>query len=105
MTADERALRARLRVESGELTGREIPLRRTETLLGRSPASDVALLDENVSRDHALILFDEESGEFSIEDLQSTNGTLVNGKRCRSQVLQAGDAIRIGRTELRFLRD
>ncbi|MBW2243436.1 MAG: FHA domain-containing protein [Deltaproteobacteria bacterium] len=51
-----------------------------ETLIGRNPSTDITLLDEGISREHAIVLFDEATGEFSIEDLQSTNGTRLNGK-------------------------
>ena len=42
---------------------------------------------------------------YSVEDLQSTNGTQVNGKRVRSVTLSSGDELRIGRTLFEFLRD
>ena len=76
-----------------------------ETLIGRNPTTDVTLLDENISREHALILFDPESGVYTIEDLQSTNGTKVNGKGIRSQPLEPGDEIQIGHTRFQFVRN
>lgn len=73
-----------------------------ETLIGRNPTTDITLLDEGISREHALVLYDEETGEFSIEDLQSTNGTHLNGKGVRSHVLSDGDEVVIGHTVFRF---
>ena len=73
-----------------------------ETLIGRNPTTDITLLDEGISREHALILWDEETDEFVVEDLQSTNGTKVNGKRVRSATLGDGDEIQIGHTRFRF---
>ena len=81
----------------------EYELRSEETLIGRSPTTGITLLDENISREHSIVLFDEESGSYSIEDLQSTNGTKVNGKRIRSADLVDDDEIEIGHTRFRFL--
>ncbi len=73
-----------------------------ETLIGRNPTTDITLLDEGISREHVLILWDSETGEFAVEDLQSTNGTKVNGKRVRSATLGDGDEIQIGHTRFQF---
>jgi pSer/pThr/pTyr-binding forkhead associated (FHA) protein len=81
----------------------EYELSSEETLIGRNPTTDVTLLDENISREHAIILFDEGTGAHTIEDLQSTNGTKVNGMGVRSHELQHGDEIQIGHTVFRFL--
>ncbi len=95
--------RAVLVICNGGFEGMEYELISNETLIGRNPTTDVTLLDESISREHAIILHDDETGEFSIEDLQSTNGTKVNGKRIRSAELSPGDEIEIGRTRFRFL--
>jgi pSer/pThr/pTyr-binding forkhead associated (FHA) protein len=89
-------------VLTGDFEGTEHPLARDETLIGRNPTTDITLLDEGISREHALILRDESTRSFTIEDLQSTNGTKVNGKRVRSAVLAHGDSIEVGRTRFRF---
>ena len=86
----------------GGFAGMEYELDQPETLIGRNPTTDVTLLDEGISREHALVLLEEESGGFQIEDLQSTNGTRVNGKRVRSAPLEHGDEIQIGHTRFRF---
>ncbi|HEX5066608.1 MAG TPA: FHA domain-containing protein [Myxococcota bacterium] len=93
---------AALVILNGEFEGMRYPLRAEETLIGRNPTTDVTLLDENISREHALILFDADAGTYTIEDLQSTNGTKVNGKGVRSQALAHGDEIQIGHTVFRF---
>jgi pSer/pThr/pTyr-binding forkhead associated (FHA) protein len=87
---------------TGEFSGTEHSLAKDETLIGRNPTTDITLLDEGISREHALILRDEAAGSFTIEDLQSTNGTKVNGKRVRSALLADGDAIEVGHTRFRF---
>jgi adenylate cyclase len=78
-------------------------LRSDETLIGRNPTTDITLLDEGISREHALILFDDEDGVFVIEDLQSTNGMKVNGKRTRSASLEDGDEIQLGGTRFTYI--
>ena len=70
----------------------------SETLIGRTPESDLQVQDEAVSREHAVILWEE--GVFTVEDLQSTNGVKVNGKRSRSSELHHGDEIEIGQTRI-----
>ena len=93
---------AALVILNGEFEGMRYPLAAEETLIGRNPTTDVTLLDENISREHALILLDPDSGAYTIEDLQSTNGTKVNGKGVRSHALADGDEIQIGHTVFRF---
>jgi pSer/pThr/pTyr-binding forkhead associated (FHA) protein len=89
-------------VLTGDFQGTEHALVKEETLIGRNPTTDITLLDEGISREHALILRDEATGAFTIEDLQSTNGTKVNGKRVRSASLSVGDEIEVGHTRFRF---
>ncbi len=72
----------------------------SETLIGRSPANQVRLDDNAVSRDHAAISWEDDG--YLIEDLQTTNGTKVNGKRVRSSKLEDGDRVQIGKTVLTF---
>jgi pSer/pThr/pTyr-binding forkhead associated (FHA) protein len=98
----ERKSRARLVVRGGDASGTSYELSSAETLIGRNAGTDISLADEGISREHALILYDEETDSFGVEDLQSTNGTQVNGKRVRSVTLQHGDELRIGRTNFVF---
>jgi pSer/pThr/pTyr-binding forkhead associated (FHA) protein len=88
---------------NGGFEGMEYALTSDETLIGRNPTTDITLLDENISREHAIVLLDEETGAYTIEDLQSSNGTKVNGKRIRSTELADTDEIEIGNTRFRFL--
>jgi pSer/pThr/pTyr-binding forkhead associated (FHA) protein len=97
-----RAARGVLVILTGDFAQTEHPLAKDETLIGRNPTTDITLLDEGISREHALILRDEAQGGFTIEDLQSTNGTKVNGKRVRSAELAHGDSIEVGHTRFRF---
>jgi pSer/pThr/pTyr-binding forkhead associated (FHA) protein len=94
--------RGRLVILEGGFAGMEYELEQPETLIGRDPTTDVTLVDESISREHALVVLEEASGGFQIEDLQSTNGTRVNGKCVRSAPLEHGDEIEIGHTRFRF---
>ena len=74
-----------------------------EIVIGRNPTTDITLLDEGISREHAVIHYDADAPGYVIEDLQSTNGTKLNGKRIRSAPLSEGDEIQIGQTMFRFV--
>lgn len=101
----ERPERGWLLIRNGGFAGMTYAVTADETLIGRNPTTDITLLDEGISREHALILWDEDADEFSIEDLQSTNGTKVNGKRVRSATLSDGDEIQVGHTRFQFFRE
>jgi HD-GYP domain-containing protein (c-di-GMP phosphodiesterase class II)/pSer/pThr/pTyr-binding forkhead associated (FHA) protein len=69
--------------------------------IGRKSDNLVCLLDAKASRTHARIYATKEG--FLIEDLESSNGTYINGNKIESILLKSGDKIRIGFTELCFL--
>lgn len=69
-------------------------LRNGELTLGRATDNDVALQHQTVSSHHAKI-YTYLTASY-IEDLDSTNGTFVNGKRIKKHVLKAGDVVRLG---------
>lgn len=70
------------------------------TTIGRTPDNDVQIDAPNVSRHHAVLLVSSEN--CYIEDLNSTNGVLVNGSLVARQRLQDGDIVIIGKTQFRF---
>ena len=88
---------------SGQLEGTSHVLSAEETLIGRAPTTQIQLPDESISREHAFLSYDEGEGAWVVEDLQSTNGTKLNGKRVRSASLGHGDIVQIGQTKLKFL--
>lgn len=100
----KRAPRARLIIRGGGFEGMSYAIEADETIIGRNPTTDITLLDESISREHALLLYDPETDAFSVEDLQSTNGTKVNGKRVRGAELTDGDELQVGHTRFRFAR-
>lgn len=69
--------------------------------LGRSPDADVRLDDRYASGIHARLF--SRSGSYFVEDMNSTNGTLLNSQELHGEAeLNPGDTIRIGDTEFRF---
>ncbi len=76
-------------------------LEKRETLLGRSDACDLQLIDLSVSREHARISC--RKGAWVIRDLRSVNGTYVNDKAVTEQSLRSGDEIVLGIYRLRFI--
>jgi pSer/pThr/pTyr-binding forkhead associated (FHA) protein len=72
----------------------------TPVTIGREEGNQLRLNDERVSRYHAKIQFD--NGEIILTDLESTNGTRVNGNVVQIRRLRAGDRVGIGRTLLLF---
>jgi predicted component of type VI protein secretion system len=81
--------------------GRRIEVRDGVTL-GRAPQCDVVLEDTKASRQHARLVVTGSVVE--IEDLESSNGTLLNGTPVRRRLLRDGDRIQIGTTTLRFVQ-
>jgi adenylate cyclase len=72
----------------------EFPLSDAKTTLGRHPANAVRLTDREVSKEHAAI--ERMGGAFVLRDLNSSNGTFVNGRRVRELRLKEGDEITLG---------
>jgi Nif-specific regulatory protein len=89
-------------VIAGPAKDSTIPLPDGESTLGRDPANAVAVADASVSRKHCL-LRREEDGRFQIKDLDSRNGTLVNGRTVKEQWLRHGDEIATGDSVFLFL--
>jgi len=74
------------------------------TTIGRAPDADVVIDDDGLSRHHARFDRDDE-GNVEVHDLESKNGTLVNGSAVTRQRLQPGDVVEVGavKLELRLL--
>jgi hypothetical protein len=82
-------------VRSGPTPGKIFPIMKTEVIIGRDPNADILVNDAEVSRNHAVIRFNAEG--YVIEDLGSTNGTVVNGDRLAGpHVLKPGSIISLG---------
>ena len=80
---------------TGFYAGLEVPIDRERIVIGRGRGADLALAEATISRAHAAIGLDEEG--FYVEDLGSTNGTLLNGAQIRRQRLKNDDEIQMGK--------
>ena len=94
-------MRPRLLVIAGPSKDSTIPLPNGEATIGRDPTNVVPLVDPSVSRKHCLLR--PEDGRFQIRDLESRNGTLVNGEPVKEQWLRHGDEIATGDSVFLFL--
>lgn len=85
--------------ESGHAPGVTFPLHE-RTPIGRTEANSIVLPDDFVSSEHALIT--RRNGNWWIQDLGSTNGTMLNGRRVTAVTkLVVGDSVEIGRVQFR----
>ena len=87
----------KLVVTAGEKTGTEIALAGRQLTIGRASDSDLVVDDEYTSTHHAKLVFI--NGEWLIQDLDSTNGTLLDGKKvATTQVVPMNTQVRVGQT-------
>lgn len=93
-------------VAGGELDfGRHFVLEREETTIGRGDGCDIVVRDAKASKAHcavAVILGSRGVERIEIRDLDTTNGTYVNGERAGRATLMAGDKVRVGDTVLQL---
>lgn len=85
-------------VLSGFYEGLEVVLDRERMVIGRGRKADLVLAEATISRAHAIVGFNAEG--FYVEDLGSTNGTLVNGSPVGKQHLKNDDEIQMGRLRI-----
>lgn len=86
-------------VTDGALAGTTLPLGRSDIIVGRSPDSALVLNDTYSSSRHARFFLNQ--GMWWVEDLQSTNGTYINGQKITAPVqLQPGVGVTIGHTTM-----
>jgi diguanylate cyclase (GGDEF)-like protein len=100
-----RETRPTMMVLAGPIMGARIVLTGAPTVFGRSSDCDVSIPDDGVSQKHLEVALDPDGG-FVLRDLDSLNGTLVNGEKMTkggTRPLVPGDRILIGHTPMRFL--
>ncbi|MBN2143012.1 MAG: FHA domain-containing protein [Candidatus Aureabacteria bacterium] len=90
-----------LRLNKPDLNGKKTFILDKEITIGRDKKNTIVILSPNVSRHHAKI-YKTDKGYY-MEDLQSHNGTLLNGRLARKELLQEGDLINIADVEMNFL--
>jgi pSer/pThr/pTyr-binding forkhead associated (FHA) protein len=82
---------------------KEVQLTKDRTTLGRRPYNDIVIDNLAVSGEHAVMQM--AGTDVFLEDLNSTNGTYVNGKAIKKQQLHNGDSIEIGKYKIKFVHD
>lgn len=82
---------------------KEFQLTKDRTTLGRRPYNDIVIDNLAVSGEHAALQM--VGGEVYLEDLNSTNGSYVNGKSIKKQLLQNNDTVEVGKYKIRFVNE
>jgi pSer/pThr/pTyr-binding forkhead associated (FHA) protein len=90
-------------VSIDEVVIKEVQLTKDKTTLGRRPYNDIVIDNLAVSGEHAVLQMT--GSEVLLEDLNSTNGTYLNGKAIKKQQLHNGDSIEIGKYKIKFVGD
>ena len=94
---------AKLILSMDNLVLKEIPLDKERTTIGRKPQNDIQIDNLAISGAHAVvvtILHDS-----FLEDLDSTNGTFVNGKQIKKHFLQNNDVVELGKYRLKYVKE
>jgi pSer/pThr/pTyr-binding forkhead associated (FHA) protein len=82
---------------------KEVQLSKDRTTLGRRPYNDIVIDNLAVSGEHAVLQM--MGNEVYLEDLNSTNGTYVNGKAVKKQLLQNNDTVEIGKYKIKYINE
>ncbi len=88
-------------IVSGYAEGMEYPIELEYTVIGRDKTAGIALKDPLVSRRHAAVIY--QNGSFQLRDLESTNGTILNGTMIEAAPIKHKDKFRIGDTVMQFI--
>jgi len=83
-----------------DIDGRRYPLKRGRTVIGRGTDAEITVNDSSISRKHVEILWDGSRAQAN--DLGSTNGSLLNGRKLTSSALESGATIEMGATRVSF---
>jgi len=82
---------------------KEVQLTKDRTSLGRRPYNDIVIDNLAVSGEHAVLQMT--GNEVYLEDLNSTNGTYINGKAVKKQLLQNNDTVEIGKYKIKYVNE
>lgn len=82
---------------------KEVQLTKDRTSLGRRPYNDIVIDNLAVSGEHAVLQIS--GNEVYLEDLNSTNGTYVNGKAVKKQLLHHADTVEIGKYKIKYVNE
>jgi pSer/pThr/pTyr-binding forkhead associated (FHA) protein len=93
--AEVSELSIQLTIVNGPTRTASVRLRKTATLIGRQKGCDIRIPSDEISRRHCLLYLDK--GKLTVEDLNSANGTFLNGQRIQNrEMLKPGDRITVG---------
>jgi len=93
-------LRAKLVVMTGPRKGEEFAITQARSTIGRGEDSTITINDPSMSRHHAELVYG--AAEFRVRDLDSSNGTLLNGSVVEEYAIRNGDKLTMGETIVRF---
>jgi pSer/pThr/pTyr-binding forkhead associated (FHA) protein len=93
----------KLVVLSSNFAGKEFELSRPQMIIGRTDENDIVINHRSISRNHAKLVREPDTGRYTISDLQSSNGVRVNGQDYGKVELRRGDVIDLGHVRLRFV--
>ena len=82
---------------------KEVQLTKDRTSLGRRPYNDIVIDNLAVSGEHAVVQLSD--SDVHLEDLNSTNGTYVNGKAIKKQLLLNNDIVEIGKYKIKYVNE
>ena len=82
---------------------KEVQLTKDRTSLGRRPYNDIVIDNLAVSGEHAVLQLS--GNDVHLEDLNSTNGTYVNGKAVKKQLLRNNDVVEIGKYKIKYVNE
>ncbi|MDA3963876.1 MAG: protein kinase [Planctomycetota bacterium] len=94
---------AKLVCQAGPDAGHEYPLNKEKVVFGRRSGCEVQIMDSMASREHFIVRQDGKL--FTCIDLESRNGTRVNGRKVTERQLEFGDRIRVGEVEYIFVKE
>ncbi len=94
-------MQASIVIVEGQVRGMEYAVTKTYTVIGRDKAADITPDDSHISRRHAVIVYLD--GSYILKDLDSTNGTVMNGAFIKQANLRHGDKFRVGETTFQFI--
>ena len=92
---------AKIILARGDAVLREIALAKARVTIGRGRHNDIVIDDRAISAEHAVIVTGD--NDAFLEDLNSTNGTMVNGQPIRKHFLQEGDVVELARYRILYL--
>jgi len=94
---------AKLILSMDGLVLKEIPLAKERLTIGRKPHNDIQIDNLAISGEHAVIV--TILNDSFLEDLNSTNGTLVNGQPIKKHILRNNDVVELGKYKLKYMTD